>query len=388
MKIKSIKNFKIKNKRVLLRVDFNVPLKNGKVMDDYKMLRAYPTIKYLLKNNCQIFLVSHLGRPNGKKVKSLSLKPVFNHFKKQFKDSVFIGNPYSPGSFSPEEKHFRKKQILFLENLRFRKGEQENSVKFAKQLSKMADVYVNEAFAVCHRESASTVAIAKFLPAYSGLNLINEIKFLSEALKPKKPALAILGGAKIQTKIGLISKFEKKYDLILLGGGLANSFLAALGYEIGASLGADSESKLIARKSLDSKKIILPKDVVINKGAQNKKIENNIKICNKNEKVLDIGVQTQKLYCELIKHSKTIVWNGPLGYFENPKFRKGTLSIIKAIKSAPKNTLKIAGGGETLYVIQMAKAEKDFDFISTGGGAMLEFLQGKQLPGIKPLIIK
>jgi phosphoglycerate kinase len=372
----------LKNKRVFLRVDFNVPVKKGKVMDNYKMSRAYPTIKLLLKQKNQIIIASHLGRPEGKVIKEMSLKPVFNHFKKDYpKVKVSFISDYSKVDSC-------KSQIIILENLRFYQEEYDNDKTFAKLLSLMADVYVNEAFAFCHRPTASMVAITKYLPSYAGGNLIHEEKYLENALRPKKPAILIIGGSKLETKEPVVKKFLPKYDNILIGGILANTFLSAKGYTLGSSLGLDKSDVQKAKKMLKSKKIILPIDVIVTDKKTKKKVrvvqlESEKQICNKNEMVLDIGPQTATFYASLIKKSKTVVWNGPMGYFEDEKFRNGSLSIARAIASS--KTTSIAGGGETILIINMSKTEKRFSFISTGGGAMLEYLSGKTLPGLKSL---
>jgi len=282
-----------------------------------------------------------------------------------------------------------KVDVVVLENIRFDKREDDNKPALARILSKMGDVFVNEAFATSHRENASTVGITKLLPSYAGLNFENEVKFLSQALKPKKPAVALIGGAKVETKILVIKNFLKIYKKVMLGGGLANTFLAAKGYDVGGSLVEPGEIAR-AKRLLQSKKLILPIDVVVadkkRQKARVEKIGQQKKICGAEEQVLDIGPETIKLYSLYIRSAKTIVWAGPLGLFEIPKFSHGTLALAKLIGArASGRALGIAGGGETLMAIHMSKMGRYYDFISTGGSAMLEFLEGRSMLGIKAL---
>lgn len=394
MNIKSIENFEIRDGRVILRVDFNVPVKKGRVEDNYKIKRALPTIKRLLKNRNQIVIVSHLGRPDGKKVKALSLEPVFKELKK-----LLAGNGYKM-KFFPQKIDAKLVKlvndtdvdILFLENMRYDKREDENRKNLAVLLSKMGDVFVNESFAACHRKMSSLVEITNYLPSFAGLNLVQEVNYLSKSLNPKKPAVALIGGSKIHTKIALIKGFLKTYNKILIGGGLANTFFAAKGYDVGGSLFEPDELRR-AKLLLKSKKIILPKDVLVSdksrKSVRLVKVARDKVLCEKNEMILDIGPETVKKYADEIKKAKFIIWNGPLGLIEEKKFSHGTVALAKFIGSrATGRAIGIAGGGETLLALKMAGVEKYYDFVSTGGGSMLQFMEGKVLPGIKPLIIK
>lgn len=394
MNIKSIENFDIRDGRVILRVDFNVPVKNGKVEDNYKIKRALPTIKKLLKNKNQIVILSHLGRPDGKRIKALSLSPVFKELKK-----MLSGRGYKMKFFSQKIDAKLVKlvndtdvDILFLENLRYDHRENANRKNLALLLSKMGDVFVNESFAASHREMSSLVEITKLLPSFAGLNLVQEVKYLTKSLKPKKPAVAMIGGSKIHTKIALIRGFLKVYNKVLIGGGLANTFFAAKGYEVGGSLFEPDEIRR-AKLLLKSKKIILPKDVLVSdkskKDVRVVKVSKDKVLCEKNEMILDVGPETVAKYAEYIKKAKLIIWNGPLGLIEEKKFSHGTLSLAKLIGArATGPAVGIAGGGETLLALKMSGMEKYYDFVSTGGGAMLQFMEGKKLPGIKPLIIK
>ena len=285
-----------------------------------------------------------------------------------------------------------EERIILLENMRYEKGEDKNDQQLAKLLADCGDVFVNEAFAACHRAMASMVAITKFLPSYAGLNLAHEYKYLTKSLSPQKPAIAIIGGSKIETKINFIKKLSKIYDAVLIGGGLANTLLFAQKYEVGASL-YDKDYLKLAKTLLRLKNVVVPMDVVISDSKMLRvrvaDVGNNKSLCNKQEKIFDIGPKTMKHYADFIKISKFILWNGPMGLFEQKKFSHGTMVVAKAIGARAKGkAIGIAGGGETLYAIDLAKSGKYYDFISGGGGAMLEFMEGKVLPGIKPLLKK
>ncbi|NQT49276.1 phosphoglycerate kinase [Candidatus Kuenenbacteria bacterium] len=386
-KLRTIKSVNLKNKHIVLRVDFNVPVKNGKVLDDTKIERALPTIKYLLKQRCKLAIVSHFGRPEGRQVKKLSLEPVYAVLKNKLPKAAI---QFKNGIPKLASSVLAQNDIVLLENIRFDKREDENSVVLAKELAKMGEVFVNEAFAFAHRKTASTVAITKLLPSYAGLNFADEVKFLTKALTPKKPAVALIGGAKVKTKFEVVENFLKIYSKVMVAGGVANTFLAAQGYDIGDSI-SDPSKISKAKKLLKSTKMLLPRDVLVSNKNQRKvrvvKIEKQKVLCKKGEQIMDIGPETIKYYSQQIKKAKTIVWGGPLGMFEKPKFSHGTLAIAKLIGSrGSKHAIVIAGGGETTLAIEMSKMEKYYDFISTGGGAMLEFLSGNILPGIKSLL--
>lgn len=351
--IKQIKN--IKGKTVLLRVDFNVPIKNGKVLDDFRIKASLPTVNFLLKKGAEkIVLIAHLGK-DGKQ----SLNPVINNF---FKISKL-----------PKDK------IEFLPNIRKFKGEEINDMAFAKELANKGDIYVNDAFSVSHRSHASITLLPKFLPAYAGFQLEEEVKNLSTAFKnPKHPFLFILGGAKFSTKMPLIKKYLKFADYIFIGGALANDFLKAEGYIIGKSLVDDSNFD--TRKIIKSKKIILPVDVKVKSGKYivNKMIEE----VGMDDYILDIGTETVKKLGSIIKNSKFILWNGPLGKYEDGG-DIATKEILKLV--ATSKAKSIIGGGDTVALISKMKMQKDFSFVSTGGGSTLDFLSSGNLPGIKAL---
>ncbi|HPA25498.1 MAG TPA: phosphoglycerate kinase [bacterium] len=419
MYLSSIKSAKIqsaswRNKTVLVRCDFDTPIKNGKITDDSRLRAALPTINFLLQKKVkQIILIGHLGRPKGQVVPELSLEPVTKHLEKLLSSchpersgaksrdlKINFINQFT--DYLPRRKAGRLQitnyKIVLLENLRFNPAEEKNDKTFAKQLANLADIYINEAFAVSHRSAASVDAVKKFLPSYAGLNLEAEIKNLSTVLeKPQKPFVAIIGGAKIETKLPVIQQFLKTADYILIGGAIANDFLLAQGFEVGESL--------VDKDYIDEAKKILYKSEILNSKSEKKfKIQNSklfqnskLKIKNSqlllptdyvwhNNKILDIGEKTIKEYCAILKSAKTIVWNGPLGFFEDKKFAQGTNEIAKAILNSQAHA--VIGGGETGEAVkskvksQKLKSKKNI-FISTGGGAMLEFLGGKKLPGIE-----
>lgn len=394
MKLRSIKDLKeLKNKRVLLRVDFNVPLKKGKILDETRIKASLPTINYLLERKAKIILISHLGDP--KKFKSLKLKIKNCSLRPIVKSSTlrtlglkikFIDD-YKKAKEIIEK--MEKGEIALLENLRFNKGEEKNDLKFARDLSKLADIYVNDAFACSHRGHASLVGITKFLPSYAGLLLEKEVINLSQVLeKPQKPFIAIIGGAKISTKAKTIQNLLRLCENILIGGALANDFLEDQGYNVSKSL-VDKEYTLAIEKE-KLKKIILPVDFKI-KDFKTKKVKIvelfYLPFLKNDFAILDIGPKTISLFRNHIKKAKTIVYNGPMGYFEEKKFAQGTVEITKAILKNRKAKI-IIGGGETIAAFKALKLKfkPPNVFISTGGGAMLEFLEGKILPGIKPLI--
>jgi 3-phosphoglycerate kinase len=392
-KLRSIKQVDLKNRHVVLRVDFNVPVKNGKVQDDYKIKRSLPTIKYLLKNKCKIVVISHFSRPEGKRVKAMSLEPVYKEFKRNLARTrtQFVTRKIDENLVKHIDKLYLKNDIVMLENIRYDKRENQNRKNLAQLLAKMGEVYVNEAFATSHRENSSTVGITEYLPSYAGLNFENEVAFLSKALEPKEPDVALVGGAKVKTKLQVIKNFLKLYQNVMIGGGLANTFLAAKGYDVGGSFHEPAEIKN-AKKLLKSKKLLLPIDVVVADNSKPQiikvvKVGKQKKLCNLDEQILDIGPETVQRFSREIKKAKTIVWGGPFGYLEDKRFSHGTISIAKIIGARSSGrAVSIAGGGETLLAIHMSKMERYYDFISTGGSAMLKFLEGKKLPGIQSLI--
>ena len=350
--LKQIKN--IKGKTVLLRVDFNVPIKNNKVMDDFRIRSAMPTINFLLKKDAKIILLTHLGKDG-----TASLKPVIKRF--------FVISKIAPD------------KVTFFDNLRKFPGEIKNDQNFAKKLSKMGDIYVNDAFSVSHREHASIVSIPKYLPSFAGFQLEKEVKNLSHVFKkPKHPFLFILGGAKFSTKMPLIKKYLKLADNVFVGGALADDFLEEEGDEVGKSL-VDNTNYGISN-ILKNRKLILPSDVVVKSGDKlvNKKVDE----IGKDEIILDIGKETIKDLVPFIKKAKLILWNGPLGKYEDGG-AEATKKILKMVAAAKAES--IIGGGDTVDLLSKMKMENKFSFVSTGGGATLDFLVNGTLPGIKAL---
>jgi 3-phosphoglycerate kinase len=395
MKLRTLNQIKnLKNKTVLVRVDYNVALKHGKILETERIERSFATINYLVKKKAKVILMSHLGSPEGKVVKDLSLKPIAYYLDSQAKKKVTFANDCVGEQVKSQVKKLKPGQILLLENLRFNPGEEKNDAKFARELSSMADIYVNEAFSVCHRAHASVSAITKFLPAYAGLNLANEVENLSKLLKGfKRPAVAIIGGVKISTKIKVIENLLKRYDYVLIGGALNNNFLAAQKINIGNSIFEKGFLKLAKDLQKSSKKkLILPFDVRIAKSLKADKTEPiGIGALNKYHskkfQIVDIGPKTEFYYESIIHKSKTLVWNGPMGIFEIPIFSHGTDFICqKVCQHAKGSAFGVVGGGETIAVLDKLKLKTWPDFVSTAGGAMLEFLEGKVLPGIKPLL--
>ncbi len=386
MKIKSINNLKSwRGKKVFLRVDFNVPVLHGYIKDDYKIRASLPTIKFLLSKGAKLIIASHLGEPGGKVVKELSLEPIAKHFSQLLGKDVPLFDDLKLAA----KYDWRSSSIIMLENLRFWPGEKKDQATFAKQLASLATVYVNDAFAVSHRRQASVSAIKKYLPAYAGSLLANELTNLSQIISPQKPFVVLMGGAKIATKAPIIQKLQTKADQILLGGVLANTFLKFTGQEIGRSV-FDADGKKNVQSFFKagklSAKIILPLDVSV-KTRDGKVLLKKVDKVNKTDIIFDIGPETIALYCQYIKQAKTIVWNGPLGKFEDNSFKYGTLSlaIMIAVHSRGQ-AFGLVGGGETLEALKMTKMESYIDWISTGGGAMLAYLGGEEMPGLTKLI--
>jgi len=363
----------IQNKTCFLRLDLNV--QDEELKHSIRIERSISVIKYLLKNNCKIIIISHRGRPQERRLtltqtqtnadKSITLKPFVEIFKKMLKINVFFDNSFDFKKIKNKINKLLPKSILVLENIRLIKGEEKNDPKFGKILASLGDFYINDAFSVSHRKNASVCAITKYLPSYGGLEMKDELKSLNKVMtKPQKPLTLILGGAKISDKIGVIEKFYNQVDYILLGGGVANTFFSAQNIPIGDSI---FEKDMIPKikKYLNSKKIIMPKDVVFD-GA----------------KILDIGKETSKIYSDIIKSSKTVIWNGPMGLIEKKKFETGTTEVAKAIKNS--KSFALIGGGETTSFLLKRKILKNQKsvFLSIGGGAMLEYLSGKKLPGL------
>jgi len=383
-KITYIDEVEIKNKTILLRVDFNVSLNSDyTISNDARIKQSLPTINYLLKNNNRLIIISHLGRPKGID-KKFSLKIVADKLKE------YLPNIEISLAESIESVKEKKEKIIVLENIRFFPKEKDYSTIFAKKLSSLADVYVNDAFGVCHRSDTSIIGPPKFIPSYGGFLLKKELEMISRITnKPKKPIVAIIGGAKVSTKIGLINKLIKIVDYLIIGGGLANTFACAQGYEVGTSF-CEYEAVQQARKLLSLSKnnrafLVLPVDAVVAASKEDKTSEVvKIESIPANKSIFDIGPETIAKFGAIINKAKTIIWNGPVGYFENPAFRRGTDFIYYTI-TENKEVISIVGGGDTLAAISKKEYLNKITHISTGGGAMLEFIEKGTLPGIEAL---
>ncbi len=382
----------IKNKRVLLRVDFNISLTDQlTIADDERIRQAVPTINHLLKDGNKLIIVSHFGRPEGREDK-YSLKVVAARLQELL---TGVTVTLVPDFLQAEDKEKIAKQgegeIMMLENIRFYKEEKDGNEEFAKSLAGLADVYVNDAFGVSHRTDASEYTVTKFLPSYGGLLLKKEIEMISKAVKnPQKPVVAILGGAKISTKISLIGKLIEIADYLIVGGGLANAFFCAQGYDIGKSYceyeQVENARKLLFMAAQKNTAMVLPIDVVIGE-PDNKEKGGEVVKCNaipKGESILDIGPETQAKFGKIIDEAKTIIWNGPLGYIENPIYQRGTDFIYYSI-AQNSGAVSVVGGGDTLVAISKKEYLNKITHISTGGGAMLEFIEKGTLPGIEAL---
>lgn len=388
MAIKTIKNAKnLYGKKVLLRTDLNVPIKKGKIQDDYKIEQQLSTIKFLLEKNCRVILITHLGRPTpGKFDEKYSVKPIAKALSKLLGRNIIVVKEINEFVAGRKISKAKYGDIIMLENIRFEMGEEKNSRTLAKNLAKLGDIYVNDAFAVSHRAHASVSAIKDYLPAYIGLLLEKEVVNLNKALHPQKPLVTVIGGSKISTKIGLVKNLEKKSNYLLVGGALANNFLLACGYEVGKSM-IDKESIAFAKK-FKSAKIILPVDVVVSNRAKDGGVKvKNIKNVNKNDCILDIGPETIRLYSHFIKKAATIIWNGPMGKFEEEKFKFGTMSIARVVAARSKGkAFGVVGGGETVEALQKTNMFEYVDWVSTGGGAMLSYLGKEPMPGLEGIV--
>jgi len=390
MKVKSIKNVKnLSGKKIILRVDFNVPIEEGVIEDDYKIVKALPTIRFLTRHNAKVIIISHLGRPiPGEQNEDFSLEPVARKLNKLLGKKVNFVNDCVGLKAGTATGRMEKGDIVMLENIRFEKGEKENSKKLAKKLAKLGNIYVNDAFGDCHRSDMSVSAIKLYLPSYAGFLLENEVNHLEKIVNPKKPLVVVLGGSKIKTKIKLVEKLGKKAQHILIGGALANNFFMARKYEVGKSL-IDEETIKFAKK-YKKKNIILPVDVLVStkKDGGRPRIK-KINQVNKREYIYDLGPETIRLYNTLIKKANSIIWNGPMGRFEEKPFSHGTLAVARIIASRSSGqAFGVVGGGETVDALKETKMLDYIDWVSTGGGAMLSFLGGKKMPGLRGLIKK
>jgi len=388
---KTIEDIDVRGKRVLVRVDFNVPLdENGNITDDTRIRAALPTIQYLIKNNAKVILMSHLGRPKGEFDPKYSLAPVAKHLSKLLGQEVIMAKDVIGESAKNAVANMKEGQVVLLENVRFHKEETKNDPEFAKALAQLGDIYVNDAFGSAHRAHASTEGVAHYLPAVAGYLIQKELEVMGKALEnPERPFVAILGGAKVSDKIGVIENLINKVDVLLIGGGMAYTFLKAKGYEVGNSLLEEDKVELAKQLMEKAKekgvKLLLPVDNVV---AEEFKADAPHKVVD-SDKIepgwmgMDIGPKTREMFGEEIKKAKTVVWNGPMGVFEMPAFAEGTKAVAKYVSECGGTTI-IGGGDSAAAVEQLGFADK-MTHISTGGGASLEFLEGKVLPGIAAL---
>ncbi len=401
MKIKTLAEQKnLRGKRVLVRVDFNVPLKNGKIKELYKIEKSLPTIEFLCKAGSKVILISHLGRPKGED-KRLSLKPVSVALGKMLEKKIslltisdkILGNEKQLENLQKKIVALKNGDIVLLENIRFIKGEENNDPKIARTLGTLGDLFVLDGFAVAHRDAASVSGIGKYLPACAGLLMEKEIDGLTKILqKPKKPFVVVLGGAKMETKVPLIKKFIPKASQILIGGGIFNTCLWAKGVKVGSSI-IDKNYKKTALSYWKNKKIIMPVDIVVGelngKSARVVQFDSKFKIPNTKLAIFDIGPKTVSLFAKYIRKANTIVWNGAVGMFEVAPYHWGSDAIAHLFASRAKGkAFGVTGGGETVEMVKKLKLLDDIDLVSTGGGAMLEYLSGNKLPGIKVVIKK
>ncbi|MDH4142876.1 MAG: phosphoglycerate kinase [Chloroflexota bacterium] len=389
----TIRDADVAGKRVFVRVDFNVPLADGKVTDDSRIRAAIPTINYLLQNGARLVLASHLGRPDGKVSDSLRLRPVGLRLTELLRRNVPVtGDALGVGT-EDAIKRLRPGELILLENLRFHAEEERNDPEFAAKLASYADVYVNDAFGTAHRAHASTVGVAKLLPAYAGLLMERELEALSSLLEsPSKPFAAILGGAKVSDKIDVIDNLLTKVDMLILGGGMANTFLLAQGKAVGKSLAepdrVDDARRILETAERKGVRVILPVDVIVAKevtrGTEYKTLP--AEKIPASWHIVDLGKASQEQILEALADARTVFWNGPLGVFEIPSFAHGTNAVARMLAEAAEKgaTVVIGGGDSVAAIIQQGLADK-MTHISTGGGASLEFLEGRELPGVSVL---
>ena len=385
-------NLVLKDKKVLLRVDLNVPMKNGSVTETSRIEKIIPTIKLLIEKEAKIIIISHIGRPKGKIVESMSLEPISKKLSLLLnKEVLFNKNIINENTFHEVNK-ISNGSIMMLENIRFNKGEELNDSKFSKKLSNLGDIYVNDAFSCSHRSHASIEGITKHIPSYFGLQITEEINALKKITSEiKKPVTLIIGGSKISTKINIINNLIKKFNNIIIVGGMANTMLKHTGSRVGKSLCENNCGDLINKILKNSKKfnckITSPTDVMVSKNLEDIGKNKDINEIEEDEMILDIGPKTISSIEKIVYESNTVLWNGPAGYFENKYFQNGTKQVLEIISKKTKldNIFSVAGGGETVAAINKFNKLNSFTFVSTAGGAFLEYLEGKTLPGIKAL---
>ena len=395
MSKKTVRDIDLKDKKVLVRCDFNVPMdENKKITDNTRIVAAIPTIKYLLENNCAIILCSHLGRPKGEFKPEYSLAPVAEELSKLLGKEVIMAKDVIGEDAKQKAANLKQGQIMLLENVRFHKEETDNSPEFAKELASMAQIYVNDAFGTAHRAHSSTAGVAAYLPAVSGFLIEKELKFLGNAINnPQRPFVAILGGAKVSDKIGVIDSLLDKVDTLMIGGGMAYTFFKSMGYNVGNSIceldKLDLAKSLMEKAKAKGVKLMLPVDTKVGKEFKEDTESKTVKYTEIPDgwEGFDIGAETIKMYQDELSKAKTVIWNGPLGLFEFDQFAIGTNAIAEYLGNL-ENVTTVIGGGDSAAAIEKLGIGDKFTHISTGGGASLEFLEGKKLPGVECLLDK
>ena len=388
---KSIEDIDVSGKRVLCRCDFNVPTKNGKITSDKRIVAAMPTIQYLVNHNAKVILCSHMGKPKGEWKPELSLQVVADRIAELLGKPVVMAKDVAGEDAKAKAAALKDGEVMLLENTRFEKGETKNDPELSKALASMAEIFVNDAFGTAHRAHSSTAGVADYLPAVCGYLVQKEVSIMGKALaNPERPFVAILGGAKVSDKLNVINNLLEKVDTLIIGGGMAFTFLAAKGYDIGKSL-VDSEKidyckEMMAKAEAKGVKLLLPVDAVVAASFPNP-IDGEIEVetvaadaIPADKMGLDIGEKSQALFAEAAKNAKTVVWNGPMGVFENPTLAKGTIAVAQAL--ADSSAVTIVGGGDSAAACEQLGFADKITHISTGGGASLEFLEGLELPGI------
>ena len=388
---KSIEDIEVAGKRVLCRCDFNVPTKAGKITSDKRIVAALPTIKYLIDNKAKVILCSHMGKPKGEWKPELSLKIVADRLSELLGQEVIMAADVAGEDAKAKAAALTEGQVMLLENTRYIKGETKNDPELSKDLASMADIFVNDAFGTAHRAHSSTAGVADYLPAVSGYLVQKEVSIMGKALaNPERPFVAILGGAKVADKLNVINNLLEKVDTLIIGGGMAYTFAAAKGYSVGNSLLDESKidycKEMMAKAEAKGVKLLLPVDCVVADSFPNPidapvEVETvSIDAIPGNKEGLDIGEKTAKMFAEAVLNAKTVVWNGPMGVFENPTLAKGTIAMAQALADSDATT--IVGGGDSAAACEQLGFADKITHISTGGGASLEFLEGLELPGI------
>ena len=382
----------LNNQKILLRLDLNVPLIDDKITDTTRIDKILPTLKFLISQNTKIIIISHIGRPRGQVVNELSLRPICDDLEMKLSLNIKLISKDIKEITSKDLFNNDHEKIVVLENIRFYPEEEKNNPQFAKQLASLADIYVNDAFSCSHRAHASIHNITNFLPSYSGLQLDLEVDALKKITSEiKKPITCIIGGSKVSTKINIIKNLIPKFDNIIIVGGMANNIIKYMGNHIGKSLQEENSDPIIKEifslSETQNCKIIYPEDIVVGKNLNGSPQIKELSEISSDEMILDIGPKTIEVINNLIDESNTILWNGPAGYFENPNFANGSIKIAKKIIENNKSNkiYSVAGGGDTVSLLNSLNAVNDFNFVSTAGGAFLEYLEGKELPGIKAL---